>query len=73
MSSVPTSKIPGFRALNLETVKDYVAERPDLGERVGPSGSKDSWTVRLQLCLLLCLEGFNQSRNAASCVMLSAC
>ena len=45
VTSVPTSKIPGFRALNLETVKDYVAERPDLGERVGPSGSKDAWTV----------------------------
>ncbi len=46
---MPTSKIPGFRALNLETVKDYVAERPDLGERVGPSGSKDSWTVSFLL------------------------
>ncbi|CAL8462461.1 g1994 [Coccomyxa elongata] len=45
-SSVPTSKIPGFRALDTETVKDYLAERPDLGGHVGPSDSKDAWTVR---------------------------
>ncbi|BDA46322.1 probable methylthioribose-1-phosphate isomerase at N-terminal half [Coccomyxa sp. Obi] len=45
-SSLPTSNIPGFRALNTETVKDYLAERPDLSDRVGPSHSKDAWSVR---------------------------
>ena len=41
------SSIPGFYALDLETVKDYLADRPDLGKRVGPQKSKSDWQVTL--------------------------
>lgn len=34
------------QALHTETVKDYLAERPDLAARLGPSSSKSSWKVR---------------------------
>ncbi|KAG2453953.1 hypothetical protein HYH02_002156 [Chlamydomonas schloesseri] len=36
----------GFRALDCESVKHYVAARPPLQQRVGPPASVDSWTVR---------------------------
>lgn len=36
----------GFRALDCESVKAYVAQRPALQEKVGPVDSAGSWTVR---------------------------
>ncbi|KXZ55583.1 hypothetical protein GPECTOR_2g1133 [Gonium pectorale] len=36
----------GFRALDLESVKHYVAARPGLQQRVGPADSVESWSVR---------------------------
>ncbi|CAK0750881.1 hypothetical protein CVIRNUC_002025 [Coccomyxa viridis] len=43
--SMPSS-VKGFRALDVNTVVDYLAERRDLATRVGPSGSHASWQVR---------------------------
>ena len=40
------SSVKGFRALDVNTVVDYLAERRDLATRVGPSGSHSSWQVR---------------------------
>jgi hypothetical protein len=45
VDQTPVSTISGFRALDAETVKDYLAEREELGSRVGPSDSKASWKV----------------------------
>lgn len=42
------SSIPGFYALDLSTVKDYLADRPALGARVGPAESKSGWQVSHQ-------------------------
>ena len=36
----------GFHALDLVSVKDYVATRPSLCKHVGPEASKASWAVR---------------------------
>lgn len=36
----------GFRALDCDSVRHYVAARPPLQQRVGPPASVDSWTVR---------------------------
>lgn len=43
-----TSSIPGFYALDLETVKDYLADRPDLARRIGSTASKSHWQVSLR-------------------------
>ena len=40
------SPIPGFYALDLETVMDYLADRPDLCKRVGPADTKAQWQAR---------------------------
>ena len=40
------SSVKGFRALDVNTVIDYLAERRDLATRVGPSGSHASWQVQ---------------------------
>lgn len=39
------SNIPGFYALDLETVKDYLAEKSDLCKLLGPPDSKSDWQV----------------------------
>lgn len=36
--------LPGFQALNCDTVKDYVAARPQLAQHVGSPDTKGSWT-----------------------------
>ena len=45
-NGAPTSNIRGFRALNVDSVKEYLAEHEDLAARLGPSGSQSSWEVR---------------------------
>ena len=44
-ASSSESSIPGFYALDLESVKDYLASRPDLCKRLGDCDSKDEWQV----------------------------
>ena len=44
---MPPSSIRGFKALDVDTVKEYLAEREDMCRLVGPSGSQDCWTVRM--------------------------
>ncbi len=39
------SKIPGFYALDLETVKDYLAGKPELCKLLGSADSKAQWKV----------------------------
>ncbi|PRW55925.1 translation initiation factor fusion with methylthioribose kinase [Chlorella sorokiniana] len=36
---------PGFVALNCDTVKEYVAARPQLAKHVGPAATAATWTV----------------------------
>lgn len=43
---LPASSIRGFKALDVDTVKEYLLKRADLCKLVGPSGSQASWTVR---------------------------
>ena len=45
------SSIPGFRALDTHTVKDYLAEKPHLAQRLGPAGSKAQWEASWQCYL----------------------
>lgn len=40
------SIIPGFQALDTETVKDYLAERAELAAHLGPRHTKSSWQVQ---------------------------
>lgn len=42
----PASSIPGFFALDTETVKDYLASHQGLAARIGPAEGKASWKVR---------------------------
>ena len=42
----------GFVALNCDSVKDYVAARPQLAKHVGPASSAATWTGAL--CAVLC-------------------
>ena len=54
------SSIKGFRALDVNTVVDYLAERKELATRVGPSGSHSSWQVQHDSPLLhssVCAHG----------------
>ncbi|GLC47857.1 hypothetical protein PLESTB_000033000 [Pleodorina starrii] len=44
--SPASSSSGGFRALDCEAVKHYVAARPGLQQRVGPADSVESWSVR---------------------------
>ena len=39
------SSIQGFYALDLETVKDYLAERPELCKKLGTPQSQSQWMV----------------------------
>lgn len=41
------SDIPGFYALDVDTVKDYLAERPNLCKLLGSPDSKAEWKVRI--------------------------
>ena len=41
------STIPGFYALDLETVKDYLADKPELCKLLGPANSKPQWKASL--------------------------
>lgn len=68
----PASTIPGFRALDAEGVRGYLASEPGLAPRVGPPGSEASWRVcdpplpRVPRCLgLACLSGLREV--AAAC------
>ncbi|KAF5828523.1 hypothetical protein DUNSADRAFT_17481 [Dunaliella salina] len=45
-SAAAEAAASGFYALDLETVKDYVAARPNLCKHVGPESSKATWGVR---------------------------
>lgn len=50
VASAPAQKLatqPGFQALDCNTVKDYVAARPQLSKHVGSPDTKDSWTGEL--------------------------
>jgi hypothetical protein len=49
----PKSTVKGFRALDVDSVREYLAEREDLAARVGPNGSQSSWQVSWRT-LLLC-------------------
>ncbi|KAL0035512.1 hypothetical protein WJX77_010043 [Trebouxia sp. C0004] len=40
------STIPGFQALDIESVKDYLAERDELAAHLGPKETKSSWQVQ---------------------------
>ncbi|DBB14334.1 TPA: hypothetical protein ACH3X3_004644 [Trebouxia sp. C0006] len=40
------STIPGFQALDIQTVKDYLAERDELAAHLGPKDTKSSWQVQ---------------------------
>lgn len=44
-NGVPTSSVRGFRALDVDSVREYLAEREDLATRLGPRGSESSWQV----------------------------
>ncbi len=46
----PHSSIPGFKALDVDTVRDYIAERQALSERVGPSDSRADWKASHIAC-----------------------
>ena len=46
-NGVLTSTVKGFRALDVNSVKEYLAEREDLAARIGPSKSESSWQVGL--------------------------
>ena len=37
------SIIPGFYAVDVETVKDYLASKPELCRLLGPANSKSKW------------------------------
>lgn len=39
------SNIPGFYALDLDTVKDYLASKPELCKLLGSPDSKSQWKV----------------------------
>jgi len=39
------STIPGFYALDLESVKGYLAQRPELCQHLGPKESQSEWQV----------------------------
>ena len=41
------STIPGFYALDLETVKDYLASKPELCKLLGPAKLKTQWKASL--------------------------
>ena len=43
----PSSSTPGFRALDAEGVRGYLAADPELAQRVGPEGSEADWQVRM--------------------------
>ncbi|KAK9830593.1 hypothetical protein WJX81_002762 [Elliptochloris bilobata] len=45
-AQVPCSTIPGFRALDAEGVRGYLAADPELARRIGPSRSEADWQVR---------------------------
>lgn len=39
------SVIPGFYALDLDTVKEYLAKRPELCKHLGPKETRAEWKV----------------------------
>ena len=45
------SHIPGFYALDLESVKEYLAASPKLCKLLGPSDSKSQWKVDSLSCM----------------------
>ncbi|GAB4820785.1 hypothetical protein N2152v2_007831 [Parachlorella kessleri] len=45
-SAAAAASVNGFVALTTDTVKDYIAKRPQLAEHVGPPGSEEEWSVR---------------------------
>ncbi|GFR48766.1 hypothetical protein Agub_g10587 [Astrephomene gubernaculifera] len=45
-SSTAAATPAGFRALDCESVRHFVAARPGLQQRVGPADSVESWSVR---------------------------
>ncbi len=47
-NGAPTSSIRGFRALDVDSVKEYLVEHEDLATRLGPSDSQSSWQVLAQ-------------------------
>ena len=59
------SSIPGFYALDLDKVKDYLAERPSLCKRVGPAESKVQWQVSRN-CL-----GMEASQLSLACKLIT--
>ena len=56
----PTERVfpppAGFVALNCDTVKDYVAARPQLAKHVGPADTAASWTGALRCAVLRCAQ-----------------
>lgn len=52
-NGVSTSTIRGFRALDMDSVKEYLAEHEDLAKRLGPRGSQSSWQVRPEAAIHL--------------------
>lgn len=45
-TAVEEAEASGFYALDLESVKEYVASRPELCKHVGPEASRSTWAVR---------------------------